>query len=113
MKSQTWILIAIGVVAFYYFVLRKPTVVGMGAVTVPSGTNNTGYVGGGVPIAAGTYVQPVNGGNSTGSTLAGVGGLLGGIGSLGGSIIGALGNAGVFDSSSSGGSDDSSYSDSF
>lgn len=112
MKSQTLIFLAIGLVAFYYFVIRKPPVVAAGAVTVQSGTNNTGYVGGVTPIAAGVYTQPVNGGNSTGSTLAGVGGLLGGIGSLGGSIIGALGNAGVFDSSGDSG-DDSSYSDSF
>lgn len=113
MKSDqlTWVLVAVVAIALYYFVLRKPVAVAGVAATIPTGVGATPYTGGGVPIAAGTYVAPSVSSNSTGSTLTGVGNLLGGIGSLGGSLIGALGGAGVFSGSSGGGYSDDSGDD--
>ena len=85
MKNETWLLAAIGLVAFYFLFLRKAVAPAI-ASTIPTGAGATPYTGGGVPIAAGTYTAPTTSSNSTGSTLAGIGSLLGGAGSAAGSI---------------------------
>ena len=112
-ETLTWVLIAVVVIALYYFVLRKPVAAVATATTLPTGSAATPYTGGGLPNAAGTYVAPSVSSNSTGSTLTGVGNLLGGLGSLSSGVLNSLGGAGVFNSSSSGGSssDDSDDGD--
>ena len=112
MKNEQWILIAVAAVVVYFLFLRKRTaVVAVTSTAIPTGAAATGYTGGGLPIAAGTYVAPTSSANSTGSTLAGIGGLLGGVGTAAGSILGALGNAGVLSGSSSDSGGYDSYGD--
>lgn len=107
MKTQYWVLLALGAFAFYYFFLRRPVAV-VNRTIVPTGAGATSYTGGGVPIAAGTTTLPASSANSTGATLAGVGALLGGVSSLGSTIFSGLGSLGV---GSSSGGDSGSYGD--
>jgi hypothetical protein len=109
-KWGWWVL---GAFAFYYFFLRKSITGGAlatGTIGIGTGANATpypGYPAGYAPPgaqAAGApqpiiYQQaPVN---DTAQLLGGVGQLFTGVGSLAGGVLGALGQSGVFGSSSS------------
>jgi di/tricarboxylate transporter len=113
MDNKNLIYIAIGAVLLYLLFFRKPAATATTSALVPTGAGATpysGYPAGYTPPAsgqgaAGGAPQPIyqTSGDTTGATLAGVGSLIGGIGTATGSILAGLGSSGLLGGSSDGG----------